>query len=109
MTCVIGIVDNGKVWMGGDSAAIDSEEETITLRKDPKVFRNEDFLIGFAGTYRLGQLIQYMFNCPYRKPDQEIFQQSCRQAYYLTLSKQEFQCAQFHNPYGDKKNVFANV
>src|ERR1035437_565586 len=42
--------------MGGDSAALDSYH-CLTIRKDPKVFQNGPFLIGFTSSYRMGQIL----------------------------------------------------
>jgi len=62
MTCIVGWVENGKVCMGADSAGISGWQKT--LRKDPKVFRNGEFLIGFTSSFRMGQLIRYSFTPP---------------------------------------------
>lgn len=45
MTCIVGIKDkeSHRVVIGGDSAA--SVGRSHNLRKDPKVFKNGDFLI----------------------------------------------------------------
>jgi ATP-dependent protease HslVU (ClpYQ) peptidase subunit len=47
--------------MGGDSAGVDSHSLSITLRKDRKVFRRGEVLIGFCGSYRMGQLLRWKF------------------------------------------------
>lgn len=57
MTCLVGLVDNGKVYLGGDSAA--SVDLAIEVRANRKVFRNGEYLIGFTGSFRVGQLLQY--------------------------------------------------
>jgi hypothetical protein len=48
--------------MGGDAAAIASGD--ITYRRDPKVFENGEFLIGFTSSFRMGQLLRYSFTPP---------------------------------------------
>jgi ATP-dependent protease HslVU (ClpYQ) peptidase subunit len=53
MTCIIGLVREDTVWIGGDSVGSD---EMRYDRADEKVFKNGDYLIGFAGSYRLGQI-----------------------------------------------------
>ena len=58
MTCIVGLVHNGIVYIGGDSAAITIDGVQF-LRSDPKVFIKEDFLIGFTSSYRMGQLIRF--------------------------------------------------
>jgi ATP-dependent protease HslVU (ClpYQ) peptidase subunit len=62
MTCIIGLIENGTVWMGGDSAGVSGLN--ITVRKDAKVFKNGDFLIGYTSSFRMGQLLRFKFNPP---------------------------------------------
>lgn len=62
MTCIVAIEHEGTVWMGGDSAA--SRDNEIVRRTNEKVFFNEEFLIGYSGSFRIGQLLQYAFQAP---------------------------------------------
>ena len=65
MTCIVGLVEDGKVWLGGDSAAV---AESFTMsRKDPKVFKNGDFIFGFTSSFRMGDLLRHSF-VPPKKP-----------------------------------------
>lgn len=58
MSCIAGIVSDGKVWIGGDSAGVNSHEH-LQLRKDSKVFkRNEEYLIGVSGSWRANQVLK---------------------------------------------------
>lgn len=57
MTCIVGIAHGGRVFMGGDSAA--SVDGAIDVRLNRKVFRNGDYIIGFTGSFRVGQQLQY--------------------------------------------------
>lgn len=57
MTCIIGLVHEGKVYIGGDSQVSNGWGRDITARK--KVFRVGDFLIGCCGSIRMQQLLQY--------------------------------------------------
>ena len=63
MTCIAAFVEEGRVWMGGDSAGVSGEGE-ITPRADEKVFFNGEYLVGFAGSFRLGQVLRYVFEPP---------------------------------------------
>jgi hypothetical protein len=63
VTAIAGIVENGKVWMGGDSAATDGWLRQCILA-DPKVFVNKDFLIGNTGSVRIMQLLEHEFSPP---------------------------------------------
>lgn len=63
MTCIVGLVsDNGTVIIGADSGA--SEGDGLVARNDSKVFFKRNLLIGFSGSFRVGQIIQYVFKIP---------------------------------------------
>jgi ATP-dependent protease HslVU (ClpYQ) peptidase subunit len=62
MTCIIGMVNEGKVYIGGDSAGVSGY--SIQIRGDVKVFRNGPFVMGFTSSFRMGQLLQYVFEPP---------------------------------------------
>ena len=40
MTAIVGLVDNGHVYMGGDSAAVNTYSLSLRVRADTKVFHN---------------------------------------------------------------------
>lgn len=63
MTCIVAIVQDGKVWMGADSAASNSSWHLRT-RNDQKLFRKGEMLFGFTSSYRMGQLLRYCFSPP---------------------------------------------
>lgn len=63
MTCIAGIVVNGKIVMGGDSAGVSGY--SLTVRADSKVFRNGPFLMGFTSSFRMGQLLRHAFVPPH--------------------------------------------
>lgn len=58
MTCIVGISDGTKVWMGGDSASVDGWG-TVFKQRGPKVFRRDKLLIGGSGSWRMMQLLAY--------------------------------------------------
>ena len=62
MTCIIGLVDNDKVYIGGDSAGVSSYN--ISLRNDEKVFTKGDMVFGFTSSFRMGQLLRYKLKIP---------------------------------------------
>lgn len=69
MTCIVGLVEDKKIWMGADSMVSSGNEYTIL--KSPKVFKNGSFLIGCAGTPRHAQLLSSsLFNPPQKKDKQ---------------------------------------
>lgn len=65
MTCIVGLVDDGRVWIGGDNAGVDSAGN-MTRRAAAKVFRNGPFLIGFTSSFRMGDLLRYSLEVPKR-------------------------------------------
>lgn len=66
MTCIAGIVKNGIVYIGGDSAGIAGD--SLRHRKDEKVFllKNniDNMAFGFTTSFRMGQLLRYGFKAP---------------------------------------------
>ena len=70
MTCIVGLVDDGKVYIGGDSAGVGGYD--LTVRADKKVFRNGDFVMGFTSSFRMGNLLQHTLEPPRRHPDDDI-------------------------------------
>ena len=67
MTCIVGkVTKNGCVLLGGDSAGVAGL--SITVRKDPKVFNNGDFIFGFTSSFRMGDVLRYSFTPPDHDP-----------------------------------------
>lgn len=62
MTVIAGVVDGGTVLIGGDSAGIAGY--SVTARRDSKVFTNGRYLMGFAGSFRMGQLLRWSLTAP---------------------------------------------
>jgi hypothetical protein len=62
MTAIAGIVEDGKVWIGGDSAGVGGL--SMTTRSDPKVFVNGEFVFGYTSSFRMGQLLEHEFSPP---------------------------------------------
>lgn len=71
MTCIAAVTDGKTVWMGGDSAGSCSWD--IVSRKDPKVFRNGEMLIGFTTSFRMGQLLAHRFTPPTLREGQDVY------------------------------------
>lgn len=68
MTCIVGLVDKGTVYIGADSLGVGSSYECI-VRADRKVFRNGDFIMGFTTSFRMGQLLTFKLKPPKRHAD----------------------------------------
>ena len=63
MTCIVGLIDNNKVYIGGDSCGADSNGDRST-RKDTKVFKVGEFTVGYTSSFRMGQLLRFKFKLP---------------------------------------------
>jgi ATP-dependent protease HslVU (ClpYQ) peptidase subunit len=62
MTCIVGLRDQGRVIIAGDSAGSAGYQRTI--RNDRKVFRNGDYAMGFTTSFRMGQLLAFSLEPP---------------------------------------------
>ncbi|MDT0448486.1 hypothetical protein [Streptomyces hesseae] len=71
MTVIVGLAHNGRVHLGGDSAGVAGLR--ITVRRDPKVFRNGPYAMGFTTSFRMGQLLHHAFRAPRPKGDLDRF------------------------------------
>ena len=56
MTVIVGVAQEGKVFIGGDSASVSGYQVEPIL---DKVFKNNGYLFGTAGSIRMKQLLHY--------------------------------------------------
>lgn len=75
MTCIIGLVENNTMYVGGDSAGVSGLD--LTIRKDVKVFQKESMLIGYSGSFRMGQLLRFSLQLPEHPPDMPDYTYMC--------------------------------
>lgn len=68
MTCIVALIHENKVLLGGDAAASDEKSGLIFQRTDPKVFKVGQYGIGFVDSFRMGQILQYNWTPPIYKP-----------------------------------------
>lgn len=64
MTCVIGLIENGAVYLGGDSAGAETGGWALDVRADEKVFKNGPYVMGFTTSFRMGDLLRYSLKPP---------------------------------------------
>lgn len=64
MTAIVAVEAGGKVWLGADSAGVESDSLAISTRLDTKLFWNNGYLIGFAGSFRAGQIVKHKLSMP---------------------------------------------
>jgi len=62
MTCVVGLVEDGTVYLGGDSAG--TSQNDMDIYRTDKVFTRPPFIFGGAGSYRGIQLLKYELAIP---------------------------------------------
>jgi ATP-dependent protease HslVU (ClpYQ) peptidase subunit len=72
MTCIVGIKEDGIVYIGGDSAGVGGL--SLTVRADPKVFIKGEFIMGFTSSFRMGELLQYKLPIPLRPQEVDIYE-----------------------------------
>lgn len=65
MTCIVTLKHGDRIFMGADS--IGSNGYDVAHRKDRKMFRKDNMLIGYTSSYRMGQIIQYHLKLPTHK------------------------------------------
>ena len=75
MTCIVGLVDKGKVYLGGDSCG--SSGTNYSVRKDKKVFKNGNMVFGFTDSFRMGQILRYSFKPPKQPKNTDDFEFLC--------------------------------
>lgn len=99
MTCIVGIIDNDNngVVIGGDSAAVDGYD--IILRKDPKVFKNGDFIIGCTSSFRMIQILRFGINFPEINRNQDIYEYMCTD--FIETIRRGFKNKGFEMKYDD--------
>jgi hypothetical protein len=68
MTCIVALINENKVFLGGDAAASDDKSGLIFQRTDPKIFKVGQYGIGFVDSFRMGQILQYSWTPPIYKP-----------------------------------------
>lgn len=63
MTAIVGVVQDGEVWMGGDNLGCNGWLNAWN-HSEPKVFQNGPYIIGVTGSARVSQLLKYKLDLP---------------------------------------------
>lgn len=61
MTCVVGLIEENKIYVGADSAATTYLVQALASKK---VFRQKNCIIGYSGSLRMLNLLAYVFSVP---------------------------------------------
>ncbi|MGB9979386.1 hypothetical protein [Methanobacterium sp.] len=99
MTCVIGLIEDGTVYMGADRYSRGNDYSCSILKK-PKIFKKENMLFGIAGYSRIADIIHYCFEIPERKADEDTYHYLCN-TFFKTLSK----CMEEYGHMGDDEGA----
>ena len=75
MTCIVGLIEKEKVYIGADSASVAGLHTILT--KNPKVFKKEDFVIGCTSSFRMIQLLKYSFYPPEMDDRDDLHRYMC--------------------------------
>lgn len=57
MTCIVGLVQNEKVYIGSDSAMSSSDDGLVSIVKTAKIVKKGNYIIGSSGSVRFNNLI----------------------------------------------------
>jgi hypothetical protein len=63
--------EGGKVYMGGDSAAVQQDTLDRFLIVEPKIFKVNNLLFGCTTSFRMIQLLKYELLLPEQEPDMD--------------------------------------
>jgi len=95
LTCIVGLIHEGDVYIGGDSAGVAGL--SITIRSDEKIFGNGPFLFGFTSSFRMGQLLRYKLAPPAQTVHQDDME------YMVTSFIDACRTCFAQNGFGDKE------
>jgi len=98
MTCIVGYIDKKKqnVIIGADSAGVSGLD--ITIRKDKKIFKVNNFVIGCTSSFRMIQLLQFSFKPP-KIYDKDIYEYMCTD--FINTVRDCFKTGGFIQKYSD--------
>ena len=75
MTAIVGIIQDGEVWIGGDG--VTAFGYYVMPSRQPKVFRVGEALVGVSGSPRVGQLLRLAVETAPCPPDADPYKWLC--------------------------------
>lgn len=81
MTCIVGIEHEGLVWLGGDSSCLDTEGDAVVTQRQSKVFRRGSYVVGFAGSFQVGDLLKYKVQFPEKMTQERLISEAIQEAF----------------------------
>lgn len=70
MTCIVGLIKGGTVWLGGDRAATDGHLNR-TLLKEPKIFTKGEIGFGVCGLPKVMDALKHAIELPTQSGDDD--------------------------------------
>jgi ATP-dependent protease HslVU (ClpYQ) peptidase subunit len=64
VTCIVGVVEGGHAWIGGDSALSNMDSHELIACVNQKVFKVGGCLIGVCSSARVADVLRYAFEPP---------------------------------------------
>ena len=64
MTCVVGIIAKGDVYLGVDSASSSSKSYSEQVVNTRKLILKQGMMLGYTSSWRMGNILEYEFNPP---------------------------------------------
>ena len=75
MTCIVGMEFDEGVMIAGDSLGVGGYH--TQERKDSKVFKTGEFIIGYTTSFRMAQLLRFSLKCDKQKSSQGDYKYMC--------------------------------
>lgn len=107
MTCIVGLVENGKVLLAGDSAGVSLEHQEIYTLRNAKVFLAGCYAIGYTTSYRLGQILRYETRLPEPEPGADL--EAFLSTHFVAALRSAFDTAGFERPLGLKGSILVGL
>ena len=74
MTCIVGLISGETIYMGADSAGVNDANLDFARRKDSKVFKRDNMIIGFTSSFRMGQLLRFDLKVPEHRRNKDVYE-----------------------------------
>jgi ATP-dependent protease HslVU (ClpYQ) peptidase subunit len=110
VTCIVGVVHGKDVYVGGDSAGTAGYQ--VRVRTDTKVFSlnprpTERWLLGYCGSFRVGQALRFGFTVPERPKGMDLYEFMCTK--FVDAVRSRLRDAGTRRKKDDEESVYASI
>lgn len=105
MTAVVGLIDKERIWIGADSAA--SSDNLVVERSDEKVFQVNEYLVGIAGSFRMGNLLRYSILPAIESQHQDVDNETFIHTSFINTIQEGFNSFKFS--YREQEEAFGGI